>query len=230
MTKRIAISARFAAWPSPTIAASRRARATSSRSSRPSRSARPPRARADCVPRDPRARRPRARGWRWCRRRSPRQDRGCSRSPAPDRRRHRLAGARIQRIVRHLRGVERARCDQAMQRLGLADRREADEARPALPARAIERGHDVAQHFLDAHRDAVGARRDRVVQLKYVDMVAPQPARLASSDAAIAAPMSGRSAGTRTLVESTMSGFSLRARGRHSAPRRRPHRTPRCRT
>ena len=95
-----------------------------------------------------------------------------------------------------------------MQRLGLADRREADEAGLALLARAIERRHHVAEHLVDAHRHAVGARRDHVVQLEHVDMVALQPrCRLASSEAAIAAPMSGAAAGTRTLVERMMSGF-----------------------
>ena len=90
-------------------------------------------------------------------------------------RRDRLAGARVQRVVRHLRAVERAGCDQREQRIGLADRREADEARLALLARAIERRHDIAEHLVDAHRHAVGARRDRVVQLEHIDMVALEP-------------------------------------------------------
>jgi hypothetical protein len=61
-----------------------------------------------------------------------------------------------------------------VQRSRLADRREADEARLALLARLAQRRHDVAEHFLDAHRRAVGARPDHVVQLEHVDMIAPQ--------------------------------------------------------
>ena len=88
--------------------------------------------------------------------------------------RDRLARTRIERIVRHLRGVERAGRDQAVQRRGFADRREADVACLALLARAREGGHHVAEHFVGAHGLPV-ARADHVVQLKNVDMIALQP-------------------------------------------------------
>jgi hypothetical protein len=62
-----------------------------------------------------------------------------------------------------------------VQRRRLADRREADVARLALLARLVQGRHDVAEHLVDAHRSAVGAVHDHVVQLEHVDMIAPQP-------------------------------------------------------
>ena len=86
----------------------------------------------------------------------------------------RFGRAGVEHVERHLRAVECVGCDQLVQRRGLADRREADEAGLALLAQLVERGHDVVQHFLRAQR-LPGRRADRVVQLKQVDMIALQP-------------------------------------------------------
>ncbi len=143
----------------------------------------------------------------------------------------RLARTRIERVVRHLRGVERARRDHAVQRLGLADRREADETCLALLARLVQRRHDVAEHLRDAHRAAVGAVLDHVVQLEHVDMVALQPLRGSPrarprSRRRCPAARSARAPWSRARCRAS----GLRARGRCSAPRCRPHRSRRCRT
>ncbi len=85
------------------------------------------------------------------------------------------ASARVEQIVADLRGIEGARIDDAVEIPSRAEPGDAEEADLALLAQALERRHHLAQHDLGGERPLPSVRRDPVVQLQEVDLVAAEP-------------------------------------------------------
>ena len=66
-----------------------------------------------------------------------------------------------------------------MQRRGVADRRDPEEADLALLAQPLERRHHLVEHLPDAQRRSAAGLGNRIVQMKDVDPVKPQPRQTA---------------------------------------------------
>ena len=92
--------------------------------------------------------------------------------------RHRDAGARVQEIDTDLGGVDHAGIEQRVERGGVAQRGDPDEARLALATEGIERRHDLVEDAAQrqpAARPRAALGEDRVVELDEVHPVHGQP-------------------------------------------------------
>ena len=115
--------------------------------------------------------------------------------------RNRRAGARVQEVVADLRRVEGARVDYPVQRGGLADGGDAEEPDLALRAQPLERRHDLVEHALGGEIAALVVPTIALWNWNRSTRSRCSRVRLASSEAAIAAPILPRSVGgSRTLV------------------------------
>src|SRR5207247_11205052 len=85
-------------------------------------------------------------------------------------RRHLDAGARVEQIVADLRGVERRRVEHPVEGPGVAERRDAPEARLALRLQSLERGNHLADHGAHADRARAALADDVVVELEQVHL------------------------------------------------------------
>ena len=83
-------------------------------------------------------------------------------------RRHLDAGARVEQVVADLRGVERRRVEHPVEGPGVAERRDAPEARLPLRLQSLERGNHLADHGAHADRARAALADDVVVELEQV--------------------------------------------------------------
>src|SRR3989442_9800783 len=94
------------------------------------------------------------------------------------------ARAGIQQVVEDLRRIDVARVEHAMERFGIAVRRDAEEPNLALALELLERGNHFAHDVVDADRAARRHGPDRVVELQHVNArhAETAQARLARAD------------------------------------------------
>ena len=83
--------------------------------------------------------------------------------------RQRRAGARVEEIVAGLRGIERARVDDLVQRGGLAVGGDAEKAQFPLRAQLLEGRHDLAEHGVGGEIGALCRADDGIVELVEID-------------------------------------------------------------
>ena len=85
------------------------------------------------------------------------------------------AGARVQKIVGHLRAVEGARFDDPLEGFRVADRSDAQKARLSRFFQPLEGRHDLAEDLFGRQRVIAPGERNAIVQLEEIDMVELQP-------------------------------------------------------
>src|SRR5438552_6251401 len=89
-------------------------------------------------------------------------------------RRHRDARARVRQVVAGLRGVGRAGVARLMQRRRRAERGHTTNPHRSLLDQLPDRGHDLAQHVLQADGAGAAGRLDVVVELEQIDALEPE--------------------------------------------------------
>ena len=89
----------------------------------------------------------------------------------------RLPGGGVEHVVDDLRAAERAAVEHLFQRLGIADRGQAEEAQLAGVPQGPEAGHHVVQHLPHAEGLAAAGQGDGVVEGEDVDGFPPEPAQ-----------------------------------------------------